>query len=224
MIVLMIEDDKVLASALSDYFELDDIELDFAYNGESGLKLATENSYDVILLDIMLPKLSGYSVCKTIRERGISTPILMMTARDALEDKLEGFDAGTDDYITKPFAMAELYARLNALVKRSKGQVSSRLQIEDLTLDLDKHQAYRGKTPLALSPLSWKLLLVLAQHSPAIVTKEALEQEVWGEEISANNLKVQIHKLRQSVDKPFANALIQSVPKVGFVLRGNHPC
>ncbi|OAN13171.1 XRE family transcriptional regulator [Photobacterium jeanii] len=224
MIVLMIEDDKVLASALSDYLALDDIELDYAYNGESGLKLATENAYDVILLDIMLPKLNGFSVCKALRERGISTPVLMMTARDSLDDKLEGFNVGTDDYITKPFAMAELYARLHALVKRSKGKVATRIQIEDLTLDLDNHQAYRGDTSLILSPQSWKILLVLAQRSPAVVTREELEQEVWGDEISTNNLKVQIHKLRQSVDKPFAFSLIQSVPKVGFVLRREHSC
>jgi DNA-binding response OmpR family regulator len=222
MIVLMIEDDKVLASALSDYLALDNIEFDYAYNGESGLNLATRHQYDVILLDIMLPKLNGYTVCQMLRERGISTPILMMTARDSLDDKLEGFCAGADDYVTKPFAMAELYARLNALVKRSKGQVANKLQIEDLTLDLDKHQAFRGKTPLELSPLSWKLLLVLAQHSPSIVTKEELIQEVWGEETSANNVKVQIHKLRQSVDKPFSQPLIQSISKVGFVLRGEH--
>jgi len=220
MIVLMVEDDKVLSSAISDYLALDNIEIDYAYNGESGLNLATLNQYDVILLDIMLPKLNGFSVCQMLRKRGISTPILMMTARDSLNDKLEGFCAGTDDYITKPFAMAELYARLNALIKRSKGQVASKLQIDDLTLDLDKHQAFRNNTLLELSPLSWKLLLTLAQHSPSVVTKEELEQEVWGEETNANNLKVQIHKLRQSVDKPFGKPLIQAVPRVGFVLKG----
>ncbi|MCG7585772.1 response regulator transcription factor [Photobacterium sp. OFAV2-7] len=222
MIVLMVEDDKVLSSAISDYLALDNIEIDYAFNGESGLKLATQNHYDVILLDIMLPKLNGLTVCQALRKRGVSTPVLMMTARDSLNDKLEGFSAGTDDYITKPFAMAELYARLHALVKRSKGQVASKLQIEDLTLDLDKHQAYRSETLLELSPLSWKLLLTLAQHSPSVVTKEELEQEVWGEETNANNLKVQIHKLRQSVDRPFHTPLIHAVPRVGFVLKGEN--
>lgn len=222
MIVLMVEDDKVLSSAISDYLALDNIEIDYAFNGESGLKLATQNHYDVILLDIMLPKLNGLTVCQTLRKRGVSTPVLMMTARDSLNDKLEGFSAGTDDYITKPFAMAEIYARLHALVKRSKGQVASKLQIEDLTLDLDKHQAYRSETLLELSPLGWKLLLTLAQHSPSVVTKEELEQEVWGEETNANNLKVQIHKLRQSVDRPFRTPLIHAVPRVGFVLKGEN--
>ncbi|GAB3527163.1 response regulator transcription factor [Photobacterium alginatilyticum] len=222
MIVLMVEDDKVLSSAISDYLALDNIEIDYAFNGESGLKLATQNHYDVILLDIMLPKLNGLTVCQTLRQRGISTPVLMMTARDSLDDKLEGFSAGTDDYITKPFAMAELYARLYALIKRSKGQVASKLKIDDLTLDLDKHQAYRDDTLLELSPLSWKLLLTLAQHSPSVVSKEELEQEVWGEETNANNLKVQIHKLRQSVDKPFNSPLIHAVPRVGFVLKGDN--
>lgn len=219
MLVLLIEDDKVLASALSDYLLLDCIECDFAYNGLTGLNLATTNKYDVIVLDIMLPRLNGFSVCQTLREQGVDTPILMMTAKDSLDDKLEGFQVGTDDYVTKPFAMAELSARLKALASRGMGKSSKLIHIGDLKINIESHIAHRNAIELNLSPLSWKLLASLAKHSPNIVSKETLEQEVWGDETSNNNLKVQIHKLRQTIDKPFATSLIHSIPKVGFVLR-----
>lgn len=219
MLVLLIEDDKVLASALSDYLELDDIECDFAYNGLAGLNLATKNKYDIIVLDVMLPKLDGISVCQSLRDKGIEIPILMMTAKDSLDDKLEGFQAGTDDYVTKPFAMAELSARLKAVGNRSRGKVSRIIRVGDLKIDIESHVAHRGTEKLNLSPLSWKLLESLAKHSPNIVSKETLEHEVWGEETNSNNLKVQMHKLRQTIDKPFSSSLIHSVPKVGFVLR-----
>lgn len=219
MLALLIEDDKVLASAISDYLILDDVECDFAYNGLSGLTLASDNNYDVIILDVMLPRMSGYSVCQQLRKNGVSTPILMMTAKDSLDDKLAGFQVGTDDYLTKPFAMAELSARLNALVLRSQGRISTLIRVGDLQIDTESHTVYRASQLLNLSPLSWKLLVSLAMHSPNIVSKATLEDEVWGEEISHNNLKVQIHKLRQAIDKPFSSSLIHSIPKVGFVLR-----
>ncbi|PML57795.1 response regulator transcription factor [Vibrio lentus] len=219
MLVLLVEDDKVLASALSDYLELDNIECDFAYNGITGLSLATENKYDIIILDVMLPKLSGFSICQSLRDKGVETPILMMTAKDSLDDKLEGFQVGTDDYVTKPFAMAELSARLKALANRSTGRVSKVIHIGDLSVDMASHTAHRGSIELSLSPLSWKLLKSLVKHSPNVVAKETLEREVWGEETSDNNLKVQIHKLRQAIDKPFSSSLVHSVPKVGFALR-----
>ncbi|MEZ8194294.1 response regulator transcription factor [Vibrio cortegadensis] len=219
MLVLLVEDDKVLASALSDYLTLDNIECDFAYNGLTGLSLATKNKYDIIVLDVMLPKLSGFSVCQSLRDQGIDTPILMMTAKDSLDDKLGGFQVGTDDYVTKPFAMAELSARLKALANRSKGNVSKVIHIGDLSVDIASHTAHRGSVKLSLSPLSWKLLESLVKHSPNVVSKATLEHEVWGEETSDNNLKVQIHKLRQAIDKPFKSSLIHSVPKVGFSLR-----
>lgn len=220
MLVLLIEDDKVLAASLSDYLLLDGIECDFAYNGQTGLNLAKQNKYDVIVLDIMLPKLNGFTVCQQLRESGINTPVLMMTARDSLNDKLQGFDSGTDDYITKPFAMAELSARLKALSKRRTNCVSNIIQVDDLKLDLNTHKAHRAGNELTLSPLGWKLLVTLAKHSPKVVTKETLQQEVWDDETNANNLKVQMHKLRQSVDKLFTRPLIHSVPRIGFVLRG----
>ena len=219
MIVLLIEDDKVLASAISDYLALENVELDFAHSGELGLQLATEQAYDAILLDLMLPKIDGFQVCQRLRQAGIATPILMMTACETLDHKLQGFDAGTDDYVTKPVAMAELYARLKALVKRSTGQVAQKIQIEDLVLDLEAHQVTRAEQLIELSPQSWKILLTLAQKSPNVVTKAEIEHAVWGEATNNNNFKVQMHKLRQSIDKPFTTPLIHSIPKVGYTLR-----
>lgn len=219
LIVLLIEDDKVLASAISDYLSLEQVELDFAHSGELGLKLAMENRYDAILLDVMLPQINGYEVCQSIRQAGLSVPILMLTACETLDQKLLGFNAGVDDYVTKPVAMQELHARLKALIKRSTGQVAQKLQIEDLTLDLDTHQVYRGNAAIELSPQSWRILLVLAQNSPNVVAKSQIEQAVWQGETSDNNFKVQMHKLRQSIDKPFAKPLIHAIPKVGYTLR-----
>lgn len=218
MIVLLVEDDMILASAISDYLHLDGIECDFAYNGLSGLELALQHKYDIILLDVMLPKMNGFSLCNQIRDKGISTPIIMLTAKDSLDDKLDGFRMGTDDYITKPFAMAELSARIKALSRR-RFDINNIKEIGDLCFDHQRHKVFRQGEELKLSPLSWRLLEVLVKHSPNYVSKETLEQEVWGEETSQNNLKVQMHKLRGVVDKPFKKHLIHSIPKIGFVLR-----
>ncbi|UOE82471.1 response regulator [Vibrio splendidus] len=139
---LLIEDDSDLAEAIADYMELDGFEFDFAYNGSAGLNLALEGRYDIILTDINMPKMDGLDVCQSLRKQGVTTPILMLTARDTLEDKIAGFEVGSDDYLVKPFAMEELKVRLMALVRRAQGSVTS-LSVANLKLDLDKHQAVR---------------------------------------------------------------------------------
>ncbi len=168
--VLLIEDDKDLAEAISDYMELDGFEFDFAYNGLSGHKLALNHPYDIILTDLNMPKMDGIDVCQSLRDKGVTTPILMLTARDTLSDKLMGFAAGSDDYLVKPFAMDELKVRLLALARRSKGVVT-RLSIGDLVVDLDKHQATRSGQPLKMPPVCWRMLVCLMQNSPNIVRK-----------------------------------------------------
>ena len=216
---LIIEDDKDLAEAISDYMELDGIEFDFAYHGAAGLTLALENSYDIILLDISMPKMDGLTVCQQLRQKGISTPILMLTARDTLEDKLKGFSAGTDDYLVKPFAMAELKMRIQALVRRTHGTVQ-KLNVADLSIDIDKHEVTRAGHPVSLSPVCWKILVCLMQHSPNVVSKQEIEKNVWGDDLpSADSLKVHLHKLRQQIDKPFPFPLIHTVHGVGIALR-----
>ncbi|HDM8194142.1 TPA: response regulator transcription factor [Vibrio harveyi] len=217
--VLLIEDDKDLAEAISDYMELEGFEFDFAYNGVSGRDLALSNPYDIILTDLNMPQMDGIDVCQSLRDKGITTPILMLTARDTLDDKLTGFAAGSDDYLVKPFAMDELKVRLLALARRSKGVVT-RLSIGDLTVDLDKHQATRSGQPLKMPPVCWKMLVCLMQHSPNVVSKTKLEDEVWGDALpSADSIKVHLFKLRQAVDTPFDNKLIHTVHGVGIVVR-----
>ncbi|WED24402.1 response regulator transcription factor [Vibrio sp. JC009] len=216
---LIIEDDRDLAEAISDYMELDNIEFDFAYNGESGLTLALENQYDIILTDINMPKMDGLDVCQTLRQKGISTPILMLTARDSLDDKLKGFSVGSDDYLVKPFAMEELKVRMQALVRRTLGTVQQ-LSVADLVIDLDKHEVTRAGKMISMPPVCWKMLACLMQHSPNVVSKSTLEEVVWGDSLpSPDSLKVHLFKLRQAVDKPFDTKLIHTVHGVGIVVR-----
>ena len=216
---LLIEDDQDLAEAISDYMELDGIEFDFAYNGLAGLNLALTHSYDIILTDLNMPKMDGIDVCQSLRNKGISTPILMLTARDTLDDKLTGFAAGSDDYLVKPFAMEELKVRLLALVRRAKGTVTS-LTVGDLNLDLDQHHVNRAGQPIKLPPVCWKILVCLMQNSPKVVSKSRLEQEVWGDELpNADSLKVHLFKLRQAIDSPFEHKLIHTLHGVGIAIR-----
>lgn len=219
---LLIEDDIDLAEAISDYMEADNIEFDFAYNGVSGLELASINHYDVILTDINMPKMNGLTMTQTLRSQGVATPILMLTARDTLEDKLTGFQAGSDDYLVKPFAMEELKVRLQALARRGLTSVS-KLTIGDLSVDLQSHLAVRGGQELRLPPVCWKMLACLAKHSPNVVSKSQLEQTIWQDDVpAADSLKVHLFKLRQVVDTPFDTKLIHTIHGVGIALRENH--
>ncbi|MGF1703005.1 response regulator transcription factor [Photobacterium makurazakiensis] len=216
---LLIEDDRDLAEAISDYMELDGFEFDFAYNGAAGLTLALANQYEVILTDINMPKMNGIDVCQSLRDKGISTPVLMLTARDTLDDKVTGFAAGSDDYLVKPFAMEELKVRLQALIRRSQGAVTS-LKVSDLSVDLDKHLVVRGGQAVKLPPVCWKILVCLMRSSPNVVSKAKLEDEVWGDELpSADSLKVHLFKLRQAIDAPFETKLIHTVHGVGIAIR-----
>ncbi len=216
---LLIEDDKDLAEAISDYMELDGIEFDFAYNGLSGLNLALSNTYDIILTDLNMPKMDGVDVCQSLRDKGIATPILMLTARDTLDDKLTGFAAGSDDYLVKPFAMEELKVRVLALVKRASGMVTT-LAVGPLKIDLDKHEVTRSDQPIKLPPVCWKILVCLMQNSPNVVSKSKLEDEVWGDDLpNADSLKVHLFKLRQAIDTPFESKLIHTVHGVGVAIR-----
>lgn len=219
---LLIEDDKDLAEAISDYMELDGVEFDFAYNGLSGLNLALSNSYDIILTDLNMPKMDGIDVCQSLRDKGVSTPILMLTARDTLDDKLTGFAAGSDDYLVKPFAMEELKVRMLALVRRAKGAITS-LSVGDLHVDLDKHVVTRAGNAIKLPPVCWKMLVCLIQSAPNVVSKSKLEQEVWGDDLpNADSLKVHLFKLRQAIDAPFETKLIHTLHGVGIAIREEH--
>ena len=216
--ILLVEDDLDLATTVVEYLELEDIGCDYAANGQLGLQLALENHYHVILLDINLPRMDGFEVCQELRQQGIDTPVLMLTARDAVVDKLAGFRAGTDDYLIKPFAMEELLARVGALAKRRSAQ-AKKLTLGDLVLDLQRKSATRAGQRLELSPISWAILETLMRASPQVVSRKQLEQAVWRDAPpDSNSLKVHLYRLRKKVDKPFSRELIKTVSNHGFVI------
>ncbi len=220
--ILLVEDDRDLAASVADYLLLENIICDHAYHGKAGLSLASENFYDVIILDIMLPQLDGLHVCEALRRNGSDTPILMLTAMDTLDEKLTGFAAGADDYLVKPFPMPELVARVKALSNRRSGQAKT-LQTDNLVLDLEKHQATRGGQTLHLSPTTWKLLVCLMKASPKMMHRAELSQAVWGDSPpNSDSLKVHLHHLRQQVDKPGYKKLLHTIPHQGIVIKDDY--
>ena len=220
MKVLIIEDDIQLAGALADYLELNGAECDFAYNGESGLALAQQPGIDVIILDVNMPKMNGYEVCQRLRETKMMTPVLMMTAFDAIDDQLEGFRSGVDDFVVKPCSMPVIWVRLQALVRRSQPARSSdrRISIGALELDLDRQEANRDGQTLKLTPIGWRILLYLSQQSPRVVPRRELELSIWDDDIEPGNLNVQLSKLRQALDKPFDTSMLRTRVSAGLQL------
>ncbi|MDB2386936.1 response regulator transcription factor [Shewanella sp.] len=217
--LLLVEDDLDLATAVIDYLDLEDIQCDHAANGLSGLTLIELNRYDVVLLDLNLPKMSGLQVCEQLRAQGIDTPVLMLTARDTLDDKLTGFAKGADDYLVKPFAMEELIVRTRVLALRRSGQVK-RLAVADLELNLAQHQAFRAGSALKLSPTALKILEVLMRASPNPVSRDKLMQAVWGDDQpDSNSLKVHIFNLRKQLDKDAGLKLLHTVTGKGFAIK-----
>ncbi len=220
MRLLIVEDNRNLVANLFDYFEARGYTLDAAPDGATGLHLAVTQHYDAIVLDWMLPRLDGREVLRGLRDASLDVPVLMLTARDELPDKIAGFRAGADDYLTKPFALPELEVRLEALIARAAGRGRSRLlQVADLKLDLTTLEVSRAGRVLHLYPACRKLLEVLMQASPAAVTRERLEHALWGDSPpDGDMLRSHIYELRRSVDGPFASKLIQTLPRVGYRL------
>ncbi|MGI2114888.1 response regulator transcription factor [Shewanella frigidimarina] len=220
--LLLVEDDLDLATAVIEYFELEDILCDHSANGLAGLHLIQQNHYDAVILDLNLPKMNGLQVCESLRAQGIDVPVLMLTARDTLDDKLSGFANGTDDYLIKPFAMEELIVRVKVLARRRSGQVQ-RLVLADLTVDVQQKQAFRNNVELKLSPTALKILTVLMRASPNPVSREKLMQTVWGDEQpDSNSLKVHIFNLRKQVDAEHEHKLLQTMSGYGFAIKEPH--
>ncbi|MCA0395617.1 MAG: response regulator transcription factor [Proteobacteria bacterium] len=218
MRILVVEDNKNLVANLFEYFEARGHVLDAAPDGLTGLHLAVTQNFDVVVLDWMLPRMDGPGFLKTFREADGEVPVLMLTARDELHDKVSGFRAGADDYLTKPFDLPELEVRLEALVARSGGRRRGKaLQVADLRLDLETLEATRQGHPLHLYPACRKLLEVLMQASPAAVARARLEYALWGDSPpDGDMLRSHIYELRRSVDGPFEEKLIQTIPKIGY--------
>lgn len=218
MRVLIVEDDRELALAISEYLELHQVQCDFAYNGATGIALAKSQTYDCLILDNMLPKISGIEACKILRGDGVDIPILMLTACDTQADQLTGFDVGLDDFVTKPCSMPILLARLQALYRRNNPERDC-LQIADLCLFPKERRVTRSDQTIKLPPISWKILLQLARKHPSVVSKTELIETIWpDEEVDEATLNVHIHQVRKLVDKPFSTALIKTHVGAGLSL------
>ncbi|MEZ5525605.1 MAG: response regulator transcription factor [Pseudomonadales bacterium] len=218
--ILLVEDDRDLASSIIDHLELEQIICDYATNGLEAAVLVKKNSYHAIILDINMQEMDGLTLCKRIRDLGNDTPILMLTARDTLANKLEGFSAGSDDYMVKPFDIEELLARLYVLSKRRSGQVSV-LESGPLSLNLSNLSGKLNDEPIKLTPTTFKLLETLMRASPNPVSQSDLIQSVWGDEIpDSNKLRVHIYNLRKVLSAGNAEHLLKTVPGYGFCITG----
>lgn len=221
MKVLIVEDSRDIAENIAEYLEPLGYVLDFAYDGNKGLELGRDPSFDAIVLDVMLPGMDGFSVCRRLREEsGIGTPVLMLTARDQLEDKLEGFAAGVDDYLIKPFSVKELEARLQALTKRGRVEgMASTLTVSGLSFDKATQIATRDGQVLQLNPIQRKLLVYLLENQHRVVSRTELEQVIWEDcPPDKDILRSHIYGLRSAIDKPFASSLLQTVRGSGYRL------
>lgn len=222
MYLLLIEDNPDLIENLCEFLESMGHTVDIAYNGLTGLGFALDNSYDAIILDLMLPGMDGLEVCSRLRREGRDTPLLMLTARDTLQDKLDGFANGADDYLVKPFALPELAARLTALARRSRSETTRRrLVVADLQFDPDTLHVERQGERIELAPIPLKILALLMRRSPGVVRRLEIEREIWGDDPpDSDTLRAHMHALRAAIDRPFEPALLRTIRGIGYQLRG----
>ncbi len=218
MNILIVEDDKKIANYSKEGFEEEDFVVDLAYNGEDGLSLVETNTYDVIILDWMLPGIDGIEVCKKIRESGFTTPIIMLTAKTFIEDKVLGLNSGADDYIPKPFYFEELLARVNALIRRASYQSSPDIVIADLLINMSKREVSRAGKVIELTPKEYGILELLVQNRGKVVKLKTIVDTLWAndDDISSNIINVYMHHLRHKVDSEHKQKLIKTVRKHGF--------
>lgn len=216
--VLIVEDNHDICENIAAYLEKHSYVMDFAYDGISAMYLALTNPFDVIVLDLKLPGMDGLSFCQKLRtDAKLETPVLMLTARDTLDDKLKGFAAGADDYLVKPFALQELHARLQALYKRSHGKTDNLLTVADLTLNRSTLQVHRAGRRIVLNPACMKLLQRLMERAPSVVARDDLETLLWADERpDGDALRSHMYKLRQAIDRPFDSPLIHTVHRIGY--------
>lgn len=221
MRLLLVEDDERLARAIGRVMEQERYQMDHANDGAEAVTAAQRSVYDVIILDIMLPVMTGLQVCRVLREGGLTTPILMLTALGQVEDKVKGLDVGADDYLTKPFSFDELLARIRALSRRKGGPAQETLlSVGDLDLDLLRHEARRDQSPIELTATEFKLLELLMRHSGQVVSRARILERVWGYAYDgeANVVDTYIHYLRTKVQKDGKMPVIKTVRGVGYSL------
>ena len=221
MRILIIEDQPEILQNIADYLELKGYLVDCAYDGLGGIHLAVTQPFDLIILDLMLPGMDGITLCQRLRQEArMQTPIIMLTARDSVDDKLAGFHAGADDYLVKPFSLPELHARVEAVLRRGQAGMQNLLEIGDLSYDMNNLEVTRQEKGLKISPIGLKLLEKLMKSSPHVVRREVLEELLWGEDLpGSDSLRSHIHILRQAIDKPFSSPLLHTVHGIGFCLK-----
>ena len=218
MRVLIVEDERRLSNIIKKGFIEDGFAVDQAFDGEEGQYLAESEEYDLIVLDIMLPKLDGLQVCKELRKKSIKTPVLMLTAKSTLEDKVAGLDSGADDYITKPFSFVEFRSRVHALIRRSHQDISPILSENDLVLDPLKHSVQRANKAITLTPKEFAVLELLMRHKGEVVSRTMIIEHVWDYNFDgmSNVVDVFVGTLRKKVDTGAKVKLIQTVHGVGY--------
>jgi DNA-binding response OmpR family regulator len=220
MHILVVEDDQRLARLLKRVFNEERHTVDLAHSGESGLDLALSGGYDLVILDLMLPDLDGVQVCRRLRAERVATPVLMLTARGAVEDRVAGLDAGADDYLVKPFAMEELLARVNALLRRRDrtAEVATVLQVDDLVLDQLRREVRRAGQVIELTPKEFALLEYLIRNPGMALSRTQIIDHVWRYDLDAvsNVVDIYIHYLRDKIDRGFERPLIKTVRGVGY--------
>lgn len=220
--VLLVEDNNDLAETVGDFLDAKGYRVDYAANGLLATRLAVTQPFDAIVLDIMLPGIDGLEVCRRLRQDAqLATPIIMLTARDQLDDKLKGFDVGADDYLVKPFALPELVARIESLIRRGRG-IASAYTVGDLHMDLNTAEVRRGEVEIKLSRTLFEILRVLMRESPKVVPREIIEQELWGDNPpDSDPLRSHLYNLRRAVDRPFDVPLIETLAGRGYRIRAN---
>jgi len=221
MRVLIVEDEKRMAELLKKGLEEEKHSATIAYDGPAGLEMAELYEFDAIVLDIMLPGIDGFEVARRLRRNRNQTPILILTARDAVPDVVKGLDVGADDYLTKPFAFDEFLARLRSVARRGSSPRPTRLQVADLTLDPATHQVFRGNQEIHLTPTEFRLLDFLVRRAGRVVFRNALVEAVWGfeQEVEENTLDAFVRLVRSKIDRDFKHKLIHTVRGVGYTIR-----
>ncbi|MBR9936323.1 response regulator transcription factor [Oscillospiraceae bacterium Marseille-Q3528] len=221
MRVLVVEDEKDLNRVITRKLKAEGYSVDSCFDGAEALDYMEMTPYDVIVMDIMMPEKNGYQVLKEMREKGNRSPVLFLTARDALEDRVKGLDLGADDYLVKPFHFEELMARIRVMLRRNHGSVSNRLALADLTLDCDTHEVRRGEKRIELSAKEFSILEYMLRNKGIVLSREKLETHIWNYEYqgASNMIDVYIRYLRLKIDKEFEPKLIHTVRGVGYVLR-----
>ena len=220
MRILLIEDDTAIARSLKEGLEDEVYAVDVAHDGDEGYRTATADDYDVIILDVMLPEMNGYEVCRALRQDGNQTPILMLTARDAERDIVEGLDMGADDYLAKPFSFEVLLARLRALLRRPNEKLEEVLRVGDLTLDPSSKKVMRASQEINLTAKEYGVLEYLMRNASKVLSKEQIISHVWDfdADVLPNNVELFIMFLRRKIDKPFDSKLIHTAPGFGYKL------